>query len=165
MKSVKLIQIFLLICLGIVQGNLLFAQEVEYSHPLHQISFEASPSWVQVLHNYNGKVFEVTSPNHNMKILLSFVPDCRNVKKHMKHLSGKKGLICQDKPYDTILNKRKAVMMQGTCLQGKEPFKRVVIGIPSDEGLYLMEISCPVECYLTHRSRLNSILGSLRVEV
>lgn len=164
MKSVKVIPAKLLICLGLIQGSILLAQDVEYSHPLHQISFEASPSWVQELHDYNGKVFEVINPNHNMKILLSFVPDCRNAKQHMKLISGEEGLICQEKPYDTILNKRKAVMMKGTCLQGKEPFKRVVIGIPASEGLYLMEISCPAECYLNHTSQLKSILGSLKVE-
>ncbi|MEN8203265.1 MAG: hypothetical protein ABFS28_11765 [Bacteroidota bacterium] len=165
MKSIKLIQLLFLLCLGILQVTPLLAQNVEYSHPHHHFSFEASPHWVQELHDYNGKVFEVTSPNNNMQILMSFVPDCRNAKKHMKLLSGKKGLIYNQKPYDTVLNQRKAVIMQGTCLKEKEPFKRVVIGIPGSDGLYLMEICCPVECYMNHRSRLNSILGSLRVEV
>jgi hypothetical protein len=100
-----------------------------------------------------------------MRILMSFVPDCRNVKKHMKSLSGKKGLICKHKPYDTILNQRKAFMMQGTCLQEKEPFQRLVVGIPGKDGLYLMEISCPVDCYVNHKSRVSDILGSLKVDV
>lgn len=165
MKFVKLLQLFVIIGLGMSQAGLLMAQNVEYSHPLHSISIEASPSWVQELHSYNGKVFELTNPNNNMHILMSLVPDCRNVKKHMKRLSGKKGLICNQKPHDTILNQRKVVLMQGTCLQEKEPFKRVLIGIPSAEGLYLMEICCPAECYLNHKSRMNNILGSLRVEV
>jgi len=165
MKSFKLIKLLFLLCLGILQASSGMAQNVEYSHPLHQFSFEASPYWTQELHNFNGKVYEVINPNHNMRILMSFVPDCRNAKKHMKSLSGKKGLICNQKPFDTILNQRKAVMMQGTCLQEKEPFQRLVIGIPGEDGLYLMEISCPVECYMNHRSRVRNILKSLRVKV
>jgi len=165
MKSIKLIQVLFLVCLGLAGISSLKAQGIEYSHPLHKFSFEASPYWIQELHDYNGKVFELTNPNHNMKILMSFVPDCRNAKKHMRQLSGKKGLICNQKPYDTILNQRKAVIMAGTCLEKKEPFKRVVIGIPGKDGLYLMEISCPMDCYLNHQSRVKDILGSLRVEV
>jgi hypothetical protein len=165
MKTIKQIEFFLLLYLGILLAGPGMAQNVEYSHPLHQFSFEASPSWIQELHNYNGKVFEVTNPNNNMQILMSFVPDCRNVKKHMKSLSGRKGLICSNRPYDTTLNQRKAVILQGTCLQEKEPFNRLVIGIPGKDGLYLMEISCPVECYINHKSRVSSILNSLKVEV
>lgn len=164
MKYLKFIAICLLLGLGFFQTGSLLAQTVEYSHPLHQFSFEASPSWFQELHDYNGKVYEVNNPNHNMQILMSFVPDCRKVKKHMKTLSAKKGLICKDKPYDTILNQKKAIILQGTCLQEKEPFKRLVIGIPGEDGLYLMEISCPVECFKNHKSRVRSILGSLKVE-
>jgi len=165
MKSVKYRQLFLVFCLGVLSLKPLHAQDVKYSHPLHKFSFEASPSWVQELHDFNGKVFEVTNPNNNMRIFMSFVPDCRNAKKHMKQLSAQKGLICSKKPFDTVLNERKAIMMQGTCLQEKEPFRRLLIGIPGDHGLYLMEISCPNECYINHKSRLHTILGSLRVEV
>lgn len=165
MKTEKLIQVVFLLCLGIMGLSAAMAQDVKYSHPFHQFSFEASPHWNQEMHNYNGKVFELTNPNHNMKILMSFVPDCRNPKKHLKNLSGKEGLICNQKPYDTILNQRKAIVMMGTCLQEKEPFKRLVIGIPAKEGLYLMEICCPVECYIDHRSRMQDILGSLKLEV
>lgn len=165
MKTFKLIEFFVLSCLGILIAGPGMAQNVKYSHPYHQFSFEASPSWVQQLHNYNGKVFEVTNPNNNMQILMSFVPDCRNAKKHMRSLSGRKGLICKNKPHDTLLNQTKAVIMQGTCLQEKEPVNRLFIGIPGKDGLYLMEISCPVECYINHKSRVSSILNSLRAEV
>jgi hypothetical protein len=140
------------------------AQEVEYSHPLHAFSFEASPFWDQELHNYNGKVFQVTNPNHNMSISLSFIPGRKNARRHMKQVSDQNGLICRQKPYDTILNRKKAVVMQGFCLQGKEPYSRLIIGIPGDEGLYLMEITCPSDCYINHRSKVNAILGSLKID-
>ncbi len=83
----------------------------------------------------------------------------------MKQISGLNGLVCLQKPFDTILNSKKAVMMHGTCLQGKEPFRQLLIGIPCSDGLYLMEISCPAECYINYKAKVNTILGSLRVEV
>ncbi len=165
MRSLKFIRLLVVFYLGIFPIGSIFGQIVEYSHPLHAFSFAASPLWDQEFHNFNGKVFEVTNPNHNMKISMSFIPGCKNARKHMKQISGLSGLVCQQKPFDTILNSKKAVMMHGTCLQGKEPFRQLLIGIPCSDGLYLMEITCPAECYINHKAKVNTILGSLRVEV
>ena len=160
----RLLYMILLICVLLLPTSLL-GQEVSYSHPLHNISFEATPSWDQKLHENNGKVFEVTNPNNNMHIYLSFVPECRNVKKHMKRISGRNGLVCQGRPHDSVLNQMEVVVMQGSCVQGKEPFRKMLIGIPGNNGLYLMEISCPNECYVNHKDQVQSILTSLKVEV
>ena len=164
MRSLKFIQLLVAFCLGISPVGSIYGQIVEYSHPLCAFSFAASPLWDQELHDYNGKVFEVTNPNHNMKISMSFIPGCKNARKHMKQISGLSGLVCQQKPYDTILNSKKAVMMQGTCLKGKEPFRQLLIGIPGSDGMYLMKISCPSECYINHQTKVNNILKSLRIE-
>ena len=102
MKSTWYLYMAILLCM-LFPARLLPGQEVAYVHPLHAISFEATPNWAQELHDYNGKVFEVINPNHNMRIFLSYIPECKSVKKHMKELSGKKGLICSDRPYDTVL--------------------------------------------------------------
>ena len=100
-----------------------------------------------------------------LRINLSFVPDCKNPQRYLRRMSGIKGLVSQKKPYDTLLNNKQAVIMKGMCLQGKEPFRRLVVGIPDEAGLYLMEICCPEECYVNHQSRMRSIIGSLRVGV
>ena len=165
MRSLKFIHLLVTFCLGISSVGSIYGQIVEYSHPLFAFSFAASPLWDQDFHDYNGKVFEVTNPNHNMKISMSFIPGCKNARKQMKKISGLSGMVCLQKPYDTILNSKKAVMMNGTCLQGKVLFRQLLIGIPSSDGLYLMEISCPAECYINHKAKVNTILGSLRVEV
>ena len=164
MKSLKIFGLLAVFGLGISSAGLIYGQTVEYSHPLFAFSFAASPLWNQEFHDFNGKVFEVTNPNHNIKISLSFIPGCKNPRKQMKQISGLSGLVCRQKPYDTILNSKKAVMMQGTCLQGKEPFRQLLIGFPSSDGLYFMEISCPSECYINHKAEVNNILSSLRIE-
>lgn len=157
--------LLVVLCLGILSMESIYGQRVEYTHPDYTFSFAASPLWEQEFHDFNGKVFEVTNPNHNMTISMSFIPDCKNARKQMKLISGLSGLVCIQKPYDTILNSKKAVMMHGTCLQGKESFQQLLIGIPCSDGLYLMQISCPSECYINHKAKVNTILGSLRVEV
>ena len=159
-----LIKLLLAASLGFLPMASLQGQDVTYSHPLDDFSFEASPSWDQMLHNYNGKVYEVIHPNHNMKISMSFVPGRKSARKQVKEISGLKGMVCSKKPYDTTLNHKKAVLLQGFCLEGKEPFKRLIIGIPGSDGLYLMEICCPVECYINHRTKVDAILSSLKVE-
>ena len=165
MKTYVIYHKIFLLCMGMIFFQPLHGQKVEYKHPLFDIGFMASPSWEQELHDYNGKIFQVTNPNNNMRINLSFIPNCRNPQKHMKRMSGLKGLICQKGPYDTVLNNKKALIMRGMCLQGKEPFRRLVVGIPDHEGLYLIEFCCPEDCYVNHQSQLNTIMGSLKVGV
>jgi hypothetical protein len=72
-------------------------------------------------------------------------------------------MVCKERPYDTILNHRHAVMIKGICRQGNEPYRRVVVGIPANDGLYVMEICCPEECFASHQAEVSAILGSLRV--
>lgn len=165
MRLHMIIQKILVICLGFIFIQTLHGQMVEYKHPLFDIGFKASPSWEEELHDYNGKVFQLTHPNNNMHINLSFVPDCKNPQRYLRRMSGIKGLVSQKKPYDTLLNDKHAVIMKGMCLQGKKPFRRLVVGIPDNAGLFLMEICCPEDCYLNHQSQMRSIIGSLRVGV
>lgn len=162
-----IIQRLMLLCAGILTCLAMSGQEqlVEYRHPLFEMGFRASPHWDQVLHEENGKVYEVTNTNNNMRINLSYVSRCRNPHKYLKRISGMKGLISQENPRDTLLNKKQALIMHGTCLQGKVPFRRMLVGIPQNKGLYLMEICCPEECYINHHSRVRAIVGSLRVGV
>lgn len=155
----------LLFFFGMIFIQTMFGQMVEYKHPLYNIGFMASPSWEEEFHDYNGKVFQLTNPNNNMRVNLSFVPDCKNPQRYLKRMSGMKGLVYQKRPYDTLLNEKRAVMMKGMCLMGKKPFRRLVVGIPDHAGLYLMEICCPEDCYVNHQSQMHSILGSLRVGV
>ncbi|MCK5137017.1 MAG: hypothetical protein KAR19_14620 [Bacteroidales bacterium] len=163
MRSGLITHSSLMVLLGIMFSPDVNSQTEQYKHPLFNIWFEATPHWDQELHDYNGKVFQVTHPNHNMCVNLSFVPDCRKPGKYMKRMSGLMGLICLNGPYDTILNDKKAVIMRGMGLQQKKPFRGMVVGIPGDDGLYLMEICCPEECYVNYQDRMRSILDSVRV--
>lgn len=65
--------------MGMIFLQSLHGQKVEYKHSLFDIGFMASPSWEQELHDYNGKIFQVTNPNNNMCINLSFIPNCRGL--------------------------------------------------------------------------------------
>lgn len=149
--------------MGIVIPGTMNGQLANYDHPMFDIGFEASPHWSQTLHDDNGKVFEVINPNNNLRINLSYVPGCRNVQKHMKHLAGLKGMITPEKAHDTVLNDKQALILQGMCIEGKEPYRRMVVGIPGHDGLYIMEICCPEACYAGHRERMQDILGTLHV--
>jgi hypothetical protein len=103
----------------------------------------------------------VVNPNKNMQIFLSFIPGCDNPVRQLKRLSGKTGLICKGKPYDTIINNRKVFLLKGNCIQERKPYSRMVLGIPGEHGLYVMEICCPEECYSNHRDAIYSLLGTV----
>ncbi len=163
MHAARIISVSFLLILGAIFPGSMEAQVVKYDHPMFDIGFEASPDWEETLHSYNGKVFEVTNPNNNMRVNLSYIAGCRNPQKHMKQLAGMEGMITPGKPYDTLLNEKKAVIMQGMCIEGKVPYRRLVIGIPGHEGLYLMEICCPEDCYANHKEKMQTILGTLHV--
>lgn len=127
------------------------------------MSFSASASWVEGPGRNDGKVLRFINPNRNLEVQLSYFPGIIHPNIQLEKISGQRGLICLDKSFDSLLNGRKSVIMRGSCLQGKRPFRRLITGIPGMEGLYVMEICCPEECYASHRKEIEAILGSLTV--
>jgi len=146
-----------------IQSIGLYAQQERYQHPDYDISFEASPNWIENSQDSKNPEYFVVHPNHNMEISLRFIPDCKRPKKYMRHLSGLKGLICFREGFDTVLNQQKALVMTGNCIEDREAYSNMLIGFPSDKGLFLMEISCPDNCTADHRKRLRGILQTVRI--
>lgn len=134
-----------------------------YQHPQYNIGFQAGPGWHQEMGQNGGDVFQVTNPNNNMRINLSYIPGCKNPEKYLKRMSGMKGMVDRNGIYDTILDDRKAVIMRGMYLEGKRPFRRMVIGFYALEGVYLFEMCCPEDCYINHREKMHTILESIRI--
>ena len=155
--------ISILILTGFMVNGKSQDQNARYKHPQYDISFEATPNWDQEYGDFNGKVFRVTHPNKNMSISLSFVPGCRNPEGYLRRIYGLEGLACKKKQFDTLLNDYAAVVMRGHCLEGREPFTRMVVGFPREKGLYLMDISCPEDCDAVHRQSVREILSSVRI--
>ncbi|MCP4313277.1 MAG: hypothetical protein GY790_18620 [Bacteroidetes bacterium] len=141
----------------------ILSQGERYQHPAYDFSFEATPNWTESFLDSGTRDYSVVHPNNNMEIRLAYVADCRQPVKYMRRLSGLKGLECQRGGYDTILNDREAVVMKGNFLEGRESYSTMVIGFPMENGLYLMEISCPDNCAGAHRERLKAILKTVRV--
>ncbi len=139
------------------------SQGERYHHPVYEISFESTPNWTEQFRDTEKGGYSVINPNHNMVISLGYVPGCKRPLKCMRKLSGIKGLVCLRDGYDTILNDQEALIMFGNCLKFRESFSTMLIGFPSNEGLYLMEISCPENCQAVHRQQLQAILKSIRV--
>jgi len=141
----------------------LYSQGERYQHPVYDISFEASPNWTEVYMDSNAAEYCVVHPNHNMEISLKYIADCPRPQKYMRRLSGLAGLVSHRGGYDTILNDQEAVVMSGNCLEGRESYSTMVIGFSKDNGLYLMEISCPDNCTAVHRKRVRTILNTVRI--
>lgn len=139
------------------------SQGERYQHPDYDISFEASPNWSVKYAQEDGTSYALVNPNSNMVISLDYVPSCKNPMKYLKNLSGIKGLACLREGYDTVLNDQEALIMYGNCLQSRESFSSMVIGFPSNGGMYLMQISCPEECKMLHQQKLKSILKTVRI--
>lgn len=152
----------LLVCALLIPASI-HSQGERYQHPLYEISFEATPNWTEQSPAANDERYSVINPNHNMVISLGYVADCKRPLKYMKKLSGFKGLVCFREGYDTILNGQDALIFYGNCLEIRESFSTMVIGFPTKEGLYLMEISCPENCQSHHRQKLQAILNSVRI--
>jgi hypothetical protein len=154
------------VLLGLIlagSASALEAQPASYAHPMYEMRFTASSNWVKELHENNGQVLRVVHPNRNLQVFLSYLSGCGRPEQQLKEISGQRGLICQDQSFDTVLNGRKALLMRGVCVQGKRPYRRMITGIQGKEGLYIMEICCPEECFASHREEMEAILGSLEV--
>ncbi len=162
MRGLKFHMLHLLI-FGLFVFRAAEGQNTRYTHPLYDISFEASANWKQVLREVNGKEYRLTHPNHNMSICLSYVPECRHPKRYLKRISGAKGLISPGGYYDTVLNDQVALILRGCCVKGKRPYQNLFVGFPVDEGLYLVEITCPLDCSFSHQERIKAILETVVV--
>lgn len=155
---------FLLLCMFWTgTGSTVNAQPATYTHPVYQMSFTASAFWNEELSQNNGQVLRVINPNRNMEVSLSYFPGCTHPKRQLQIISGRCGLVCQNADFDTLLNGRKSLLMRGVCLQGRESYRRMITGIPGKDGLYVMQICCPEECYASHRKEMEAILNSLMV--
>jgi hypothetical protein len=139
------------------------SQGERYHHPDYDISFEATPNWTEQFPDTNSNIYSFINPNHNMVISLAYVPGCKKPMKYMKQLSGLMGLVYKRDGYDTVLNDHEALILCGNLLEYRESFTTMVIGFPMEEGLYLMEISCPDNCQSAHRKQLQSILNTIRI--
>jgi hypothetical protein len=154
---------FLLVMVILLFAVVVYSQEERYFHPVYEISFEATPNWTEYFPDTNDKGYSLVNPNNNMVISLAYVPGVKRPKKYMKSLSGFKGLVSPRGGYDTILNDQEALILCGNCLESRESFSTMVIGFPTQDGLYIMEISCPENCQAVHRQRLQNILNTVRV--
>lgn len=141
----------------------IMSQAERYQHPDYEISFEASPNWSASYLENTGGVYELINPNQNMVVRLDFIPDCKRPRKYLKNLSGLKGLASLRGNYDTVLNDHEALILCGNCLEFRESFSTMVIGFPTSDGLYLMEITCPDKCQAFHREKLQSILKTIEI--
>jgi hypothetical protein len=163
MAKAPCISLSLLILSGLLLNGNGQEQNTRYRHPQHDFSFVSTPDWDQEFGDFNGKQFRVTHPNKNMIVSLSFVPGCRNPEAYLRRIQGLEGLLCTTRQFDTLLNDYAAVVIKGNCLEGREAFTRMVVGFPSEKGLYLMEISCPEDCHAAHRQNVREILSSVRI--
>jgi hypothetical protein len=141
------------------------SQKVRYVHPEHDISIECTPNWVEEYTDTNGKEYFVTHPNRSTRVSMTFVADCHDPERFMKKASGLKGIYSLDGNFDTVLNSRRAMIMRGTCHHPWRSFNRVMVGIPVEDGLYLMVICCPEDCYDSQCSTVMEILDSVRIGV
>ncbi len=139
------------------------SQGERYHHPVYDISFVATSNWTEQLPVSRSGAYSVVNPNRNMVISLAYIPDCKRPMKYLRKLSGFKGMACKRDGYDTLLNEQDALIFCGNSLEIRESFTTMVIGFPSDKGLYLMEIRCPDNCQAAHQQTLKSILETVRI--
>lgn len=154
---------FILSLIALFYAVDIMSQTERYQHPEYEISFEASPNWAVSFSESAGTTYEFINPNNNMVISLDYVPDCKRPRKYLRDLSGLKGLVSMRGRYDTVLNDNEAIILCGNCLEIRESFSAIVIGFPSSEGLFLMEITCPENCQASHQKRLKSILKTVQI--
>ena len=139
------------------------SQGERYQHPVYDISFVATSNWTEQLPGSESGTYSVVNPNRNMVISLAYIPDCRRPMRYLRNLSGFKGMACKRDGYDTLLNELEALIVCGNSLEIRESFTSLMIGFPSDKGLYLMEIRCPDNCHAAHQQTVKSILETVRI--
>jgi len=139
------------------------AQKQIYSHPDHMISFTASSGWADQPARHAGEGYTLIHPNRNMEISLHYYPGCPEPAACMDQLAGSMGLSCPSAGSESLLNEKRALVMKGFFARERRPYRCLLAGIPVEEGLCIVRIICPEDCFEAHRGNIGGILSGLKV--
>lgn len=158
------VQFWVFFCLFLAVAADSGAQQVIYSRPDCGVSFIVPPGWEEALAVSQGSGILLVHPNGNMEISIFLIPECKEPAECMGWISGSMGLVCPAGHFDTLLNGRRTLLFRGMFTRNRRPYRCLIAGIPCNNGLCIMRVECPEDCFTGHRSMIGQILASLKLD-
>ena len=136
-----------------------------YRHPDFNMQISGSPNWSTLYHPSENLSFEVINTNNNMQISMWYRETEKNADSFLKEFANMEGYIYSEGPNDTVLNAYSASCLSAVIVINKSPSRLFIAAIEGDSGIYVFQVKCPEDCYLSHREMMCNILASLRIGI
>jgi len=136
-----------------------------YKHPEFNMQITGSANWNTLYHPYESRSFEIINTNNNMQISMWFSETEEDPDSFLQNFANREGYIYSEGPNDTLLNEHPASCLRAAFVSNKAPSRLFIAAIQGDSGLFVFEVKCPEDCYLSHREVMCNILSSLRIGI
>ena len=136
-----------------------------YRHPDFNMQITGSANWNTLYHPSQSLAFEVINTNNNMQISMWYSKTNTNAESFLKAYANREGYIYSEGPNDTVLNAYTASYLSAATVINKSPSRLFIAAIEGDSGIYIFQVICPEDCYLSHREMMCNILASLRIGI
>lgn len=141
--------------------ELLGQDEIVYRHPELGIQFTASPNWTKVSRLDDRTGYEFVNLNNNMNVRMWYSVTEIPVLEYLRSTICKEGRVSPDGPFSLVIDNREAYGISANCTEMRKPFQVMLIALPTADGMYLLRIKCPEDCYTEHKKQIDELLGSI----
>lgn len=134
-----------------------------FRHPEFSMQISGSSHWSTLYNPSESNSFEVINTNNNMHITMWYSETGVDADSYLREFASKQGYIYTDGPNDTVLNEYSASYLKAASVSNRSPSRLFIAAIRDDSGIFVFQMKCPEDCYLSHHDLICKVLASLRV--
>ena len=137
--------------------------QTTYRHPHLPFQFEAPGAWTQVAHPEDPLIYHMVSSGGELNVMLWYTKTEQEAEPYIAKMADMKGYQVLGAVSREKLPHGDVWVLQAAAL-GRQEEHRVILGaFASADGLYIVQIWCPLERYEEERGTMGSILESVDV--
>ena len=137
--------------------------QATYRHPTLPLQFEASEGWKQVPHPEDRLIYHMAAPEGGLNVMLWYTETEQEAPRYLQKMADMKGFQPLTEPRQEKLRRQMAWVISAVNVSEKGDVRAILAALPSEEGLHIVQIWCPLERYEEEKQRMESILASVEV--
>jgi hypothetical protein len=139
-------------------------EQATYRHPTLPFQFEASEGWTRIPHPEDRLIYHMEAPGGGLNVMLWYTKTEQKAPAYLDKMADMKGYQTLTEARQEELHRRTAWVLQAVGLSEKNDIRVMLAAIASGEGLYIVQIWCPLERYEEEKDGMEAILASLRLD-
>jgi len=139
------------------------APQATYRHPTLPLQFEAPEGWEPVPHPEDRLIHHMAAPEGGLNVMLWYTETEQEAPRYLQKMADMKGFQPLSEPRQEKLRRQTAWVIRAVNVSEKGDVRAILAALPSEGGLYIVQIWCALERYEEERDRMESILASVEV--